>query len=74
MPSCFVYGRSKNPKSKSHDISFHKFPLSNTELMGKWNDFLMANNLSSNNLTKNSIICSCRFDASNFLAINPEDY
>lgn len=35
--------------------------------MGKWNDFLVANNLSSNSLTKNSIICSCHFDSSNFI-------
>lgn len=36
--------------------------------MGKLNDFLVANNLSSNSLTKNSLICSCHFDSSNFIS------
>lgn len=36
-------------------------------MMGKWNDCLVANNISPNGLTKNSIICSCHFDSVCFI-------
>lgn len=35
--------------------------------MEKWNDILLDNSRSSNNLTKNSVICSRHFDPSNLI-------
>ncbi|XP_050434648.1 uncharacterized protein LOC126841909 [Adelges cooleyi] len=66
MPSCFVCGRTRNEKSKTKNISFHKFPTKEI-YRGKWFNFVEENALSSANATTNSLICSVHFDSSCFV-------
>ncbi|CAI6346237.1 unnamed protein product [Macrosiphum euphorbiae] len=65
MPSCFCCNRSRNAKSKSANISFHKFPAKEN-IRVKWLNFINENGLNTNDITKNSLICSAHFDLASF--------
>ncbi|KAF0723555.1 THAP domain-containing protein 1-like, partial [Aphis craccivora] len=69
MPSCFICGRSRNAKTKSENITFHRFP-SKSFILQKWHAFIIGNNLKLENIKKNSLICSCHFIPESFIVYN----
>ncbi|KAL5237154.1 hypothetical protein ACI65C_004564 [Semiaphis heraclei] len=66
MPSCFCCSRLRNAKSKSANISFHKFPAKDN-IREKWLNFINENGLNSKDITKNSLLCSAHFDLESFI-------
>ncbi|XP_022161202.1 uncharacterized protein LOC111027226 isoform X2 [Myzus persicae] len=66
MPSCITCGRSVSKSSKSANITFHKFP-SKESVREKWNNFLLENAVSPENVLKTSVICSLHFEQSCFV-------
>ncbi|KAL4083277.1 hypothetical protein QTP88_028607 [Uroleucon formosanum] len=65
MPSCFVCGRTENQKSKSANISFHRFSTKDN-IREQWDKFLVKNYLNPKDVTKYSVICSLHFEKSCF--------
>ncbi|KAL4153784.1 hypothetical protein QTP88_001617 [Uroleucon formosanum] len=49
--SCLVCGRTENPKSKSANISFHRF-LTKDNIREQWDNFLVENYLNPKDVTK----------------------
>ncbi|XP_027841626.2 uncharacterized protein LOC114122996 [Aphis gossypii] len=74
MPSCYVCGRTRNQKTKTENISFHKFPVKNKFVRDKWKNFILKNKLNIQNINKYSVICSKHFVQACFVMKNNKTF
>ncbi|XP_050064505.1 THAP domain-containing protein 1-like [Aphis gossypii] len=73
MPSCFIYGRTRNKSSTIEDITFHKFPV-NEKVRDKWKNFALENKLNIQSINKYSVICSKHFLQTCFVLRNSKRF
>ncbi|KAF0761478.1 THAP domain-containing protein 1-like [Aphis craccivora] len=74
MPSCYVCGRTRNQKTKTENISFHKCPVKNKFVRDKWQNFVLENKSNVQNFNQYSVICSKHFVQACFVMRNNKTF